>query len=161
DAEPPRPFTIRKPTKIHRIKNKELVDVFLRTRKDIELAAEATGHIARIHKTIRETCGKDIGITGYSTLAEFLTSMTDTSALVLFRRRADVLFASSYCSEAAISHRLRSSEAPIVVRPWVGWLFGETAQALISKDDFDNLWDARAALAPSAFEGEHRDTAWG
>ena len=160
EAESPRPLTRRKLSQIHRIKNSELVDLFLRTRKEIELADNAAGHIARVQKAIRETCGEDVGVTSYSSLAEFLTRVRNESMLVLFRRRADVLFASSYCSEAGVVHRLRMSDLPIVVRAWLGWLFGETRHTIIDRSDFDRLWDIRAALVPGAFDGEQRDEAW-
>ena len=110
---------------IHRIKNSELIDLFLRTRKEIELAGNAEGHVARVQQTIRETCGKDVGITSYHNLAAFLTRVDGNSMLVLFRRRADVLFASSYCSAANLVHRLRMSDVSIVIWPWLGWLLGE------------------------------------
>jgi hypothetical protein len=160
ETESPRPLIRRKLTQIHRIKNTKLVDLFLRTRKEIELADKAAGHIASVKKVIRETCGSDVGVTTYSDIADFLRSARDESMLVLFRRRADVLFASSYCSEAGVQHRLRMSDVPVVVRPWLGWLFGEIGEAFISRDDFDKLWDVRAALAPAAFDGEQRDEVW-
>lgn len=160
ETECPRALLRRTLNQIHRIKNSELVDLFLRTRKEIELADNATGHVARVQRTIRETCGEDVGVKSYDNLADFLTRVRGDSMLVLFRRRADVLFASSYCSNVGVEHRLRMSDVPIVVRPWLGWLLGEVTQAILGRDDFDRLWEARAALAPAAFNGEHRDQAW-
>jgi len=136
------------------------MDLFLRTRKEIELANSAAGHVARIQQTIRETCSNDIGVMSYSNLADFLIAKQEESMLVLFRNRADVLFASSYCSVAGVEHRLRMSDLPGVVRPWIGWLFGEYLEAFISREEFDKLWRARSALAPTAFQGEQRDEAW-
>jgi hypothetical protein len=80
--------------------------------------------------------------------------------LVLFRRRADVLFASSYCSQAGVEHRLRMSDLPVVVRPWLGWLLGETVQAILDRDDFDKLWESRGSVCPAPFLGEERDDCW-
>lgn len=159
-AESPRPLVERTLKNIHRIKDGALVDLFLRTRKEIELTQSAHGHLARVQKTIRETCGNDVGVTSYENLADFLTRERDGSMLVLFRRRADVLFASSYCSHAGVEHRLRMSDLPIVVRPWLGWLLGETVQAILDRETFEELWEARASLAPAAFIGEERDVCW-
>lgn len=160
ETECPRPLLRRTLNQIHRIKNSELVDLFLRTRKEIELADNATGHVARVQRTIRETCGENVGVKSYDNLADFLTRVRDDSMLVLFRRRADVLFASSYCSHAGVEHRLRMSDVPIVVRPWLGWLLGEVTQAILGRDDFDRLWESRASLASAPLAGEQRDDSW-
>jgi hypothetical protein len=160
DSESPRPFIRRTLQNIHRIKNSSLVDVFMRTRKDVELAENATGHVARVHKTIRDSCGQTINITSYESLADFLSLDHGPSTLVLLRRRADVLFASSYCSAAGVHHRLRMSDLPIVVRPWIGWLFGETTRPTIGREDYDKLWEARSLIAPEPLAGEVRDECW-
>lgn len=159
-AECSRPFVQRALKHIHRIKDSALIDLFLRTRKEIELADKAPGHVARIQKTIRATCGNDVGVTSYENLADFLTRTRDGSLLVLFRRRADVLFASSYCSHAGVEHRLRMSDLPLVVRPWIGWLLGEVEQSIVSRGDFDKLWESRSALASPPMFGEDRDSSW-
>jgi len=160
ETECPRRIASRTLSQIHRIKNTGLVDLFLRTRKEIELADNAAGHVARVQQTIRETCGNDVGVKSYSNIADFLTQVRDESLLVLFRRRADVLFASSYCSEAGIEHRLRMSDVPVVVRPWIGWLFSDVGRAIVSRDEFDKLWETRGSLAPAALDGEGRDESW-
>lgn len=159
-AESPRPLLKRTLNSIHRVKDQALVDLFLRTRKEIELAESACGHLARVQKTIRESCGNDAGMMSYKNLADFVTHKRDESMLVLFRRRADVLIASSYCSQAGIEHRLRMSDVPVVVRPWIGWLLGGTVQVLLGREEFDKLWESRASLASGPFVGEERDSCW-
>lgn len=159
-AECPRPLLQRALKNIHRVKDDALVDLFLRTRKEIEIAESACGHVARVQQTIRETCGNDVGVTSFENLADFLNRAQDRSMLVLFRRRADVLFASSYCSQAGVEHRLRMSDLPVVVRPWLGWLLGETVQAILDREDFDKLWESRGSLCPAPFMGEQRDDCW-
>lgn len=159
-AECPRPLLRRTLKNIHRVKDGALVDLFIRTRKEIEFAENAHGHIARVQQAIRETCGNDVGVTSFENLADFLNRVKEGSMLVLFRRRADVLFASSYCSQAGIEHRLRMSDLPVVVRPWLGWLLGETVQAILGREDFDKLWESRASLCPAPFMGEQRDACW-
>lgn len=159
-AECPRPLLQRTLNNIHRVKDGALIDLFLRTRKEIELAENAHGHIARVQQTIRETSGNDVGITSFENLADFLNRAHDGSMLVLFRRRADVLFESSYCSQAGVEHRLRMSDLPVVVRPWLGWLLGDTEQAILDRKDFDNLWELRSSLCVAPFVGEQRDACW-
>jgi len=159
-AECPRPLRHHALKSIHRIKDTALVDLFLRTRKEIELADNVNGHLARVQKTIRETCGNDVGVTSYANLADFLMRTSDRSMLVLFRRRADVLFASSYCSQAGVEHRLRMSDIPLVVRPWLGWLLGEVVQSILSRQAFDELWESRGSLVSAPFIGEERDASW-
>jgi len=160
ETECNRPLIRRTLRHVHRVKNTELIDLFLRARKEIELADNPTGHVARVQQTIRETCGTDIGVSSYSSIAEFLARNYTDSMLVLFRRRADVLFASSFSSEVGVEHRLRMSHTPVVVRPWIGWLLGEVTQSFIAKDDFDGLWESRAAISSAPFEDEDRDLAW-
>ena len=160
EKESPRPLSRRSLNGIHRVKDTGLVELFLRTRKVIESVEGGAGHVAQVQETIRETCGNDIDVKSYSNMAEYLTRADGQSILVLFRRRADVLFASSYCSEAGVEHRLRMSDLPVVVHPWLGWLFGEVGEAILSREEFDNLWDLRAAIAPAAFDGQQRDDAW-
>jgi hypothetical protein len=150
----------RRLNNIHRVKESALADVYLRARKEIELAENAQGHVARVQDIIRETCGNDVGVTSYENLAEFLTRTGDSSMLVLFRRRADVLFASSYCSHVGVEHRLRMSDVPIVLRPWLGWLLHDVVQSQMTRSDFDQLWQHRSALSAAPLTGEDRDGCW-
>lgn len=159
-SECPHPLLQRTLKNIHRVKDIALVDLFLCTRKEIELADNSHGHITRVQQTIRETCGNDFGAASFENLADFLSRPHGGSMLVLFRRRADVLFASSYCSQAGVEHRLRMSDLPVVVRPWLGWLLGETVQAILAREDFDKLWESRVLLCPTPFLGEQRDACW-
>ena len=159
-AECTRPLLQRTLDNIHRIKDGGLIDLFLRTRREIEFAENADGHIARVQQTIRETCGNHVEVKSFKNLANFLNRTHNGSVLVLFRRRADVLFASSYCSQARVEHRLRMSDLPVIVRPWLGWLLGETVEAILDHEDFDKLWESRASLCPAPFVGEQRDACW-
>jgi hypothetical protein len=162
ELECPRPLLTRRLHQLHRIggKHSELAHLFLWTRKEIELAGDSAGHVARVQRTIRETCGEDVGITSYESLADFLRGLSGESTLVLFRRRADVLYASSYCSDVGIEHRLRMSNVPLVVRPWLGWLLGEATQNILGRDEYDRLWDVRTAVFAAPFAGERREHCW-
>ncbi|MFC2094967.1 UvrD-helicase domain-containing protein [Candidatus Bipolaricaulota bacterium] len=158
--ECPRSLVKRTLKNTHRIKDDSLVDLFLTARKEIESAEKTDNHVAHVQDTIRGASGHNIGRTTYDNLADFLTSSDDEPELVLFRRRADVLFASSYSSKANVEHRLRMSNVPQVVRPWVGWLLGDAIEAIISREDFNTLWSERAELCEAPFAGVERDPSW-
>lgn len=81
--------------------------------------------------------------------------------LVLFRRRAEALMASSYLSRDGVQHRLRISGLPTIVHPWIGWLLSEVDPTVpLSKAVFRSVWEAREPLAPRLFYGLHRDMAF-
>lgn len=160
EAESPRKLTLRRLGQIYRIQKKELVEVFERARKEIESQGSPHDHVTRVQKTIRNTCGNDFGATPFEELANFLSRHSDGSLLVLFRRRAEVLIASSYCSNGAVEHRLRMSGTPIIVNPWIGWLFGDVVEPIITRDAFDGLWDRQAARAFAPFKNLNRDGCW-
>lgn len=161
EQDSPRPLVHRVLKQNHRVKNTELTEMFLRARKEIELAETTAGHVHRVQEAIRQACGNDVGVSSYSSTAELLSRSATASTLVLYRRRADVLFASSYCSQRGVEHRLRMSETPVVVKPWLGWLFGETTQSFIEREDFNALWQSRHLISAEPFRGVDRDTAWG
>lgn len=160
ENECPRKLVRRELKQIHRVENDSLVELFVRTRKEVKLAQSPNGYVARVQHAIRESCGKDVGVVRYSSIADFLNKDGESSMLVLFRRRADVLFVSSYCSQAEIQHRLRMSGLPLVVRPWIGWLFGEYVEPYVTRESFSALWESRASSAPQPFEGESQDACW-
>jgi hypothetical protein len=159
-TESPRPLLERELRQNHRVQSIKLAELFLLARKAIESTTDSAGHVARVQAVIREACGIDVGVTSYPNIAKFLGRVSGDSMLVLFRRRADVLFASSYCSSAGVIHRLRIPDVPIVVRPWIGWLFGETIQSHIGKAKFEDLWESRMAIAAEPFRNESRDEGW-
>jgi len=156
----PRELTRRELKNIHRVKDENLMGLFLRTRQEVEQAAAAKGHVSRVQQVIREASGEDYGTASHSSIADLLKESAVDSMLVLFRTRADVLIASSYCSNAAIEHRLRMSGLPIVVRPWVGWVLGDYVDSFISREQFVALWESRAAIAGEPMEGEDLSACW-
>ena len=109
---------------------------------------------------IRDTALESLGTASHEAIADHLATLKEESLLVLFRRRADVLIASSYCSSKGVQHRLRMSGLPLVVRPWVGWLFSEYEKALISRQEFETLWAQRSKISGAPLEGEQLESAW-
>ena len=63
--------------------------------------------------------------------------------LVLFRRRSEVLMASSFLSGAGVSHRLRLSHVDLGIQPWVGLLFATNeVSRQMQREAFFNRWAA-------------------
>jgi len=156
----PTPFIARELDRIHRIQNERLVEVFEDVRRVAKDERESSDYVERVVSIIRGTCNNDHGTLSYSEVAELLSESSDESMLVLFRRRADVLYASSYCSNAGVEHRLRLSGLPLIVQPWIGWLFVEFEKPSITKAQFEQLWQERFEMAPDIFESVTRDAAW-
>ena len=160
ETDSPRPLVERQLRQIHRIQNQNLLDVFRRTRDEVEQPGGADGRVDRVVSVIRETALENLGETSYERMAQHLTSHENESLLVLFRRRVDVLLASSFCSGSEVQHRLRMSGVPTVVRPWIGWLFAEFDKALITHQEFKELWEQRLGVSSAPFEGEEKESAW-
>ena len=160
EDESPRPLKSRELRRNHRIRNQRLLDVFCQTRHEVEEPKGGDEHIERVVAVIRDTALESLGTASHEAIAEHLATLKEESLLVLFRRRADVLIASSYCSSKGVQHRLRMSGLPLVVRPWVGWLFSEFEKALISWQEFETLWAHRSKICGAPLEGEQLDSAW-
>ena len=61
------------------------------------------------------------------------------NALVLFRKRVEVLQASSFMAGAGVPHRLRMSGLPRTLQPWIGAAFSGCEARQIQKRDFEDL----------------------
>ena len=160
ENESPHHFVARQLKQIHRVQDPRLLNLFRRTRDVVEAENNSDEHINRVASTIRETAIEDLGKLSNATIDPLLEGLGGGPSLVLFRRRADVLMASSYFSNAGVQHRLRMSGTPMVIRPWIGWLFAEFEKAFITYREFDGLWKQRRGLCPTPFKGEQKEIAW-
>ena len=160
EDESPRPLKSRELRRNHRIRNQRLLDVFCQTRHEVEDPKGGDEHVERVVAVIRDTALESLGTGSHEAIAEQLATLKEESLLVLFRRRSDVLIASSYCSSKGVQHRLRMSGLPLVVRPWIGWLFSEFEKALISRQEFETLWAQRLRISGAPLEGEQLESAW-
>lgn len=159
-TESPHGFVERQLKEIHRIQNDSLVDLFHRSRQAIEQPDGQQTHVDRVISVIRDNSQEDLGTTTYEKVADLVADSQSDSLLVLFRRRSEVLMASSYCSSSGVQHRLRLSGLPPVVQPWIGWLFAEYNGATISRAEFEELWARRSSVARAPFEGQRPEGAW-
>ena len=160
ETNSPRSLMARRLDRIHRIEKKELVDVFEHTRKIVDQPQARTGHVNQIQSKIREMCSGDIGAPSFEDIASYLADTKKDSMLVLFRRRAEVLIASSYCSNVNIEHRLRMSGTPVIVSPWIGWLLGGAVCPSMDRREFDKLWEQQVHREAAPFEGRNKEDCW-
>lgn len=70
--------------------------------------------------------------------------------LVLYRRRCDVLMASSFLSQAGIPHRLRMSGLPERLAPWIAAALSEFTSPRLGHGAFMDLWATRVEGTPLA-----------
>lgn len=82
----------------------------------------------------------------------------EQNAFVLFRRRAEVLTASSMLSSKKIPHRLRLSGLPVPVAPWIAASLGRFTKRRVSESEFSSLWDRH--VAGTRLATVPKDDAW-
>ncbi|MCY4428210.1 MAG: AAA family ATPase [Halieaceae bacterium] len=80
------------------------------------------------------------------------------NALVLFRRRSEVLMASSFANSEGIPHRIRMSGLPQIIEPWLGQLLSNFSDTTIDKNEFIKLWDKQEYFLLT--EGTDVEEAW-
>jgi hypothetical protein len=87
-------------------------------------------------------------------LADGAAAVPGDGDLVLFRRRVEVLEASSRLHAAGIPHRLRLSGQPVGLAPWLAAVLGEVPSSRLGRDAFLARWPAGPLPLPD------RDHAW-
>jgi hypothetical protein len=60
--------------------------------------------------------------------------------LILYRRRFDVLMASSFLSASGVHHRLRMGSMPVCIFPWVAATLSEYLNPSINENEFSEHW---------------------
>lgn len=160
DDDPPQNLVHRTLETNHRTRDPKLLTLHRRARQEVRADKDVANYLTRVQEAIRATSHDNMGRIKFDKLPDLLREASDRELLVLFRRRAEVLVASSYCSSAGLEHRLRYSGLPTVVYPWIGWLFGETPQGIITREAFGSLWEERSSLRPEVFDGAEQEDAW-
>lgn len=146
---------------IYRTTDSKIRKLFRATRRAVTVTKPADNHIEQIEETIIAHAGIQLGRTRHEQVPTVCQQAGEPQdQLVLFRRRADVLMASSYCSSQGLEHRLRLSGLPVIVRPFLGWLLCEHTSPAISRAAFDALWAQRERRAPALFAGESVEASW-
>jgi hypothetical protein len=80
------------------------------------------------------------------------------SALVLFRKRGEVLRASSMASSSGVAHRLRLGGMPQCIKPWIAQMFYDYEEQFIDKKTFVRRWDLRDYFLDTS--GDTCHSAW-
>lgn len=82
------------------------------------------------------------------------------AALVLFRRRIEVAQASAFLCNDGLPHRLRMSNLPRNLHPWLALTFGNRIERTIDRALFEDLHDAAAARFGAVMEGTDAEERW-
>lgn len=78
--------------------------------------------------------------------------------LVLFRRRSEVLLASSFLAGNAVPHRIRMAQTSVGAHPWLACLLGTEPASAIDRAELERRWTG-AASSPH-MRGMTLDQAW-
>lgn len=133
-------------TEIYRTASSSLLKIFTDTRKLVlDDTLPDAKKLARVRGEIERYAD---GKTGELDVRR-LRGQND--CLVLFRRRVEVLTASSFLSSENIPHRIRMPGTPANVYAWFAILFWDFEERRISQSEFTKLWE-RLAKFPCALE---------
>lgn len=122
-------------SRIYRTESRSLLSLFLDVRADL-LGSHPDPEEA--YEDVREAIrdGAD-GKTGYIEKAGLEGR---DGALVLFRRRVEVLMASSLLSKEGVQHRIRMSGVPVCIQAWVGAVLSRIPTEDLNRTSFDEAW---------------------
>ena len=131
-------------TEIHRTADEKLIKIFSKGRKIItESKSSNLLRLESIRNLLHTSNHADIGL--YRDDIQDLPISSDDSFL-LFRRRGEVLDASSYFSQASgliRPHRIRMSGLPTCIHGWISVIFWDWLSDSITESQFFNLWSTR------------------
>jgi hypothetical protein len=141
-AEFPESFVERKLTRLYRTSSVELRQVFEGGRSCVFGEAEPDEKLEQLETIARSS----------SKAAQVVDKRIDLGPheLVVFRRRSEVLIASSFLSRNGVPHRLRLSHVALGVHPWVALLFGTSDSSQMTIEVFRRRW---ASLGAHPFLG--------
>lgn len=146
-------FERRQLTEIHRTYRPGLVKICRETRRHIfDDSLSAFDRFKAVTDSIRLFADGTVA----SIEDEQIANCPDT--LVLFRRRSEVLVASSILSGKGIEHRVRMSGLTVIIYPWVAWILGSFTGPYLDRGEFDRRWDD--PLVSSVAAGLGSEDAW-
>jgi len=122
-------------TKVHRTESASLLKIFSDTRKLVlDESVPGPRRLTLVREDIERLADGKIGDLD----PKLLKGQDDL--LMLFRRRAEVLTASSLLSSEGIAHRIRMPGTPANVHAWLGIVFHDFEGHLISRPEFLDRW---------------------
>ena len=143
-------FRESKLTEVHRTGSQRLLKIFSDTRLKVLTAADETPEkLTEIRDEIISLAHGEAPRVDDAALAEL------EDAFILYRRRCDVLQASSTLTQNGIAHRVRMSGLPVCLMPWIAAAFSEYSEPDLTKSTFSDLWAERVqgnSLANCDFE---------
>lgn len=126
-------------TKLHRARDESMSRLFTRARAAVTSQATGGELILKVAEAVQRN---SVPIDRAVDELEFTSEQ-----LILFRRRSDVLQASSYVSSKRRGtdrcHRLRLSGFPQAIHPWVAVLLWDFQDTKLTRAEFDARWRAR------------------
>ena len=129
-------FTQRELQTIHRTDAPNLIDLMEELRLDIYVNENINvDQFIKRRETIVTKANERLGWFDAKELP------TSPDALVLFRRRPEVLMASSFANSENVQHRIRMSGLPSMVHPCFGKLLANYTDSTIDKTEFLKRWD--------------------
>lgn len=137
-------FAEKRLEKVFRTNSQNLLTLFTEVRaKVLDPATGGAAKLAEVRNAIEELSdGKVPKVDDQS-----IDGREDV--FVLFRRRAEVLLASSFLSAKGVRHRLRMSGTPVCIYPWVGACLAEYTEQTLTRAQFRELWDSNVRGTPS------------
>ena len=155
DKEPPLSGLIRRGaagvfvetelSSVHRTQSRRLRNLFSTSRQRLlDEDAPPDDRLAAIREDVRQLAH---GRTPHAGSAGFPNADGD---LVLYRRRCDVLMASSFLSQARVPYRLRMSGLPERLAPWIAAALSEFTSPRLGRGTFMDLWTTRVEGTPLA-----------
>jgi hypothetical protein len=132
------PFRTMELRKVYRTDSSGLKTIFESTRqKVLRPSTNAATKVLEIRTDIEKFADGGIG----QVLQQGIEGRTEV--LLLFRRRGEVLLASSFLLGKGIAHRVRMSGAPVCVAPWVAITLREFTDRYLTHEQFAELWAKR------------------
>ena len=119
--------------KVYRTESAVLLKIFTEVRQDV------LNNKTKSREKIKKI--KDVLLSSSQELDSISEQQFDDpdNTFVLYRRRAEVLTASSFLEHKP--HRIRMSGIPQSIHPWVGLCLSEFTSKSLKKSDFFSLWD--------------------
>jgi hypothetical protein len=123
---------------VHRTDSEGLRKIFEFTRaKVLKPNGDVAAKFLEIRTDIEKFADAEIG----EVLKQGIAGQDDI--LLLFRRRGEVLMASSFLLGDGIAHRVRMSGAPVCVEPWVGITLRDFTDRYLAREQFAKRWAER------------------
>lgn len=139
-------FLDRTLDQVHRTSDSKLKTIFTTVR--LEVLDPAQGALKR-NEHVRKRL-KDLAHAEASKDIEEAARGLPDDAFILFRRRIEASRASGALRRAGIRHRLRMSNLPVTIAPWIAASLGQAQEPRVGEKTFRKLWSEHVESTPLA-----------